>query len=318
MSVHDYFGRDIRLRHLRVLVAIDDQGQLTRAARVLHITQPALSKALGEIERAVGEPLFERSRRGMVPTRAGSALLRAARVTLSELERAGAELQGLRHSGDQSLAVGVMPTVAATVLAPAVVSMLARADAPAVHVVEGPTLQLLPQLAAGRLQVVLGAQVRAVLPEGIQGIELPEDPLVFIVAARHPLARKARPAWEDCVAFPWVLPPRGNNVRAVLEQRLRAQGMAMPSQVVEAQGVDVILALLDQADAISFVPARLAGALQQRGLAQMLGGGHAQSVGMSLTLSLFVLAGPVAPKVQVFIEAVREALKLPRVTRTWA
>lgn len=318
MSIHDYFGRDIRLRHLRVLVAIDDHGQLTRAAKALHITQPALSKALGEIERAVGEPLFERNLRGMVATRAGAAVLRAARTTLAELERAGAELQGLRQSGDQSLAVGVMPTVAMTLLAPALVSMLARADAPAVHVVDGPTLQLLPQLAAGRLHVVLGAQVRAVLPDGIQGIELPEDPLVFVVAARHPLARKARPSWEECVALPWVLPPRGNNVRAVLEQRLRAQGMALPKQVVEAQSVDVIVALLEQAGAASFVPARLAGELQQRGVAQMLGGGHAQRVGMALTLSLFVPAGPIAPKCQVFIEAVREAMNLQRVTRAWA
>ena len=317
MSINDYFGRDIRLRHLRVLVAIDDHGQLTRAARALHITQPALSKALGEIERAVGEPLFERSPRGVVATRAGSAMLRAARTTLAELARAGAELQGLRQSEDQTLAVGVMPTVAMTVLAPALVRMLSRANPPAVHVVDAPTLHLLPQLAAGRLHVVLGAQVRAVLPDGIQSIDLPEDPLVFIVAARHPLARKARPSWEECVAYPWVLPPRGNNVRAVLEQRLRSQDMSLPKQVVEAQSVDFILALLEQANAVSFVPARLAAELQQRGLAQLLGGGHAQRVGMALPLSLFVPAGAIAPKCEAFIEAVREALNLPRVTRAW-
>jgi len=318
MSISDYFGRDIRLRHLRVLVAIDDHGQLTRAAHALHITQPALSKALNEIERAIGEPLFDRTPQGLVATRAGAALLRAARNMLAELKRASGELQGLKQSEAQMMILGVMPTVAMTFVAEAVAHMTLRGSTTAFRVIDGPTLQLLPQLTAGRLHAVVGAQVRSSLHEGQQRIDLVEDPMVLLVAPGHPLARHARPTWDKCAAHPWVLPPQGNNVRTVLEQRLRTLGMELPQRVIEAQSVDFIVAILEQTNAITFVPARLASELQRRGRGKLLDGGHSQRIGIALPISLYLPESrPPAPWYDEFVAAVRDALALPPFTHAW-
>ncbi len=65
-------------------MAIGDAGQLSRVARLLHVTQSALSKALAKIERSIGEPAFERTGAGLVPNRRGATLIRAARAALAD------------------------------------------------------------------------------------------------------------------------------------------------------------------------------------------------------------------------------------------
>ena len=117
ISVRAYFGRDAKLRHLRLLVAIEDAGQLSKAAALLHITQPALSKALSEIERSIGHPLFDRGPRGLVPNTRGAALIRAARNVLGELDRVSVELRDLVDRPGRVLMVGAMPTAGLAFLA---------------------------------------------------------------------------------------------------------------------------------------------------------------------------------------------------------
>ena len=76
---------DLETRQLRMLVAIADEGTVTRAAAVLNVSQPALSHGLRSLERSVGVSLFARQPRGLVPTEAGDRLLRTARAVLREI-----------------------------------------------------------------------------------------------------------------------------------------------------------------------------------------------------------------------------------------
>jgi DNA-binding transcriptional LysR family regulator len=78
MSIHDYFKREVRIRHLRAVVEIEESILLTKAAERLNVSQPALSKTLAEIEASIGEALFDRSRAGLKPTAVGAAFIRAA------------------------------------------------------------------------------------------------------------------------------------------------------------------------------------------------------------------------------------------------
>src|SRR4051812_39724515 len=78
---------DLETRELRMLVAIADEGTVTRAATCLNVSQPALSHGLRVLERRVCISLFERQSRGLVPTEAGERLLRTARAVLREIER---------------------------------------------------------------------------------------------------------------------------------------------------------------------------------------------------------------------------------------
>jgi LysR family transcriptional regulator for metE and metH len=89
----------LEVRHLRVVEAISKEGGVSKAARRLHLTQPAVSHTLRSLERQLGARLFQRSSGGMVPTAAGARLLRAAAVVLDELEQAEQELVRERSGG---------------------------------------------------------------------------------------------------------------------------------------------------------------------------------------------------------------------------
>jgi DNA-binding transcriptional LysR family regulator len=81
------------LRQLTALVAVADAGSVTRAARLLHLVQPAVTRQIRSLEEELGVPLFDRTRQGMVPTTAGQALIGRARRALHELELARTEIR---------------------------------------------------------------------------------------------------------------------------------------------------------------------------------------------------------------------------------
>lgn len=99
------------LRHLRALVCIAETGSMTRAAEILHIVQPALSRQLKLLEEDVGAVLFERGRHGMSLTNEGQILLDYTRRALQELERARIEIQPNTQSIQGKVALGLLPSI---------------------------------------------------------------------------------------------------------------------------------------------------------------------------------------------------------------
>ena len=86
----------LEVRHLRMIEAIAREGGVTNAARRLHLTQPAVSHALRDLERKLGVKLFQRSPKGMIPTDNGERLLQTAAAVLDELQRAESHLAARR------------------------------------------------------------------------------------------------------------------------------------------------------------------------------------------------------------------------------
>jgi len=105
----DWFVRArLKLRHLQLLVALDEQRNLGRAAASLSVTQPAASKLLAEVETMLGTVLFERLPRGMEPNLYGEVLIRRARSVLIELEAAATELGAMRAGSTGRVTVGAV------------------------------------------------------------------------------------------------------------------------------------------------------------------------------------------------------------------
>lgn len=252
-----YIRRNLKLRHLQLLVAIDELRNIGRVAETLNITQPAVSKMLGEIERGLGVALFARTARGVSPTVYGASLIGHAREVLGRLDTARAELRDLMSGASGKVSVGALPAVAPALLPRSVALLKQRSAGTTVFVREGTQDVLLHELLQGNLDLVVGT-----LPDGrtphFEEKVLFEDRFLLVSGRRHPLARRARLAWADLRDYPWVLPPVGTLLREPLEAAFEEHGLAIPSNHVETLSVHVISGYLQLTDAVACIREEIA------------------------------------------------------------
>lgn len=226
----------LKVRHLRLLDLLAKHGTLHRAAAQLHISQPAATGMLNNIEALFGVPLFTRSRQGVALSNAGTELLGPVRTLLNEFEALRQRVEEA-HAGDsRTLRVGAVPHVFAWLL-PRVVEQLQEARNVALQVFDGPSSTLLDLLLAGKLDCVVGR----ITPEWLLGEvgrqvsfeRLYEEDMVFVAGAANPLLRKRRLGYRDLLTESWVLPTRASTTRRAFIEAFLRNGLTPPNPKVE-------------------------------------------------------------------------------------
>lgn len=244
--VSDPLVRRLRLRHLELLVALAEDRTMRAAAGRLHLSQPAISKMLLEAEAAFGAALFERSRRGVLPTAAGAAAVHRARVVLGELRHARREVEVLQHGASAVLRVGTFSVTAA--VPAAVVQLRHRLPGTAVQLHEGRVAELIRRLLEGDLDCVFGAVTTELLSNdllrGLQSELLLDDQLCVLAAEADTRWGRRRLRWADLRAEPWVAPPRDTLVRQAFMRAFLNEGLDPPEPVIETLSSVTIGALL--------------------------------------------------------------------------
>lgn len=223
----------LKLRHLEVFVEVARKMSVTQAAQALGMTQPAVTRALRELEEVCGKPLVERHGRGIRLSGYGELFRDHAGRSLALARDGVALLRGMGEADGPQVAIGALPTVTADLL-PDTLAQLRRDGAPGRFLVtSGDNQHLIDQLRRGELDVVVG---RMPAPETMAGVAF--DPLyrerVAVVVARdHPLAgREHLPdtAMED---YPVLMPSEGSIIRPFVERMFLEQGQPMPRFPVE-------------------------------------------------------------------------------------
>ncbi|MFA4775027.1 LysR substrate-binding domain-containing protein, partial [Xanthomonas perforans] len=201
-----FFEHRIKVRHLRVIEALDRQKSLLRASRVLNVTQPALTRALQEIEEIVGAPLFERHSRGVRPNAMGEVLVQTAHVVLGQLRRAQDTFEGLLQDDALTITVGALP-VAASGLLPAVLAALYRTEPTLrVRLLHGRTDELLPKLAGNEIDLVVGRLYPLARYDALIRKVLYQDPIALVARSDHPLFANGPVRVAEAVAYRQGLP----------------------------------------------------------------------------------------------------------------
>jgi DNA-binding transcriptional LysR family regulator len=308
-----YVRTSFKPRHLRLLVALDDIRHLGKVAASINVSQPAVSKTLGELERGLGLKLFERTARGVIPNAYGECLVRHARIMLSELAQARDELRGLASGSSGSIRVGVLATAAMELLPRAVASLKTRQPGIFVLVREGTVETLLPELWLGNLDFIVGR-----LPEGgsAQGLEektLMEEGVSLVTGRHHPLVRRKRLRWSDLERFPWVLPPVNTLLREPLERVFEDQGLALPANRIETLSVHVIRGYLHYTNAIAALASDVSRYYESLGLLAILPlelPKLVRPVGI-----IWNRQRPITPGTQALIECLENAARLARSRR---
>lgn len=231
----DYLVRRLRVRHLELLVALADAGTMRAAAARLHLSQPALSKMLGELEAGFGARLFERSPQGLSANLLGQAVVYRARVMLGELARGKDEVDALRTGAAGVLRLGTLSVTAA--IPRAVVQLRRRQPGARVQIQEGRVRDLIQRLLDGDLDCVFGAITPELLTSELLPLLKPEvlleDELCILCASAHPVARSRKLRWADLHAAAWVAPPRDTLVRQGLMTAFLNEGLEPPEPAVE-------------------------------------------------------------------------------------
>ena len=254
----------LKLRHLRAIDAVASHRSLVRASAAIGLSQPALSRSLQECETALGMKLFERHARGVTPTEAGEAVWTSARRILAEIGRLEEELDRQVSASDGVIALGALP-VAAVGLLPAVLAGL-KLSHPRLQVrlVQGRTEELLPLLAVGELDLIIGRLYTPAAPDGFRREILYDEPITVIGRAGHPIF--AQPAIEraDLIRHDLVLPTMTQRVGQEVERLLDALGV-MPAHCLRSSSVGFIRELLHTTDMLTICPRMMMGGDLRRG-----------------------------------------------------
>ncbi|MBF0394439.1 MAG: hydrogen peroxide-inducible genes activator [Alphaproteobacteria bacterium] len=220
------------LRQLRYLVALADHRHFGKAAESCFATQSTLSAGLQELETLLGAILVERTKRRVMPTPLGEEVVARARALLRGAEDLVEAVEMARQPLTGALRLGIIPTIAPYLL-PGVLPGL-RAAHPRLRLMlrEDLTMRLLDGLGGGALDAVLIA-----LPwpaEGLETLELAEDPFLFACAPDHPLAAKDSVTSADLAATELLLLEDGHCLR---EHALSA--CRLPSAAGRAMGTSL-------------------------------------------------------------------------------
>ncbi|WP_321893161.1 LysR substrate-binding domain-containing protein [Paraburkholderia tropica] len=236
---------------MHLLVAIDTYRNLTQVADVTHVTVPAVSKALAELEKGMGLTLFSRTAQGLMPTAYGECLIRHARDMLTILHQARDELKALSSGAEGKVHIGMLPASASVLLPQALSLLKQRSPGTNVVVIEGTTGSLLPELWQGRLDLVVGRLPPPDTLGSFEEKELLEDPVTLVTGRHHPLARKKNLKWADLHPYPWILPPPGSILRDPLERALEVNGVPLSNNYIETLSIHVVRAHLQVSDFIA-------------------------------------------------------------------
>ncbi|MGE0801181.1 MAG: LysR family transcriptional regulator [Lautropia sp.] len=233
----DHLLSRLRFRHLQLIVAIDETGSLSSASRVLSLTQPALSKALQEVEGMLGFRLFERGARGLEQTRQGRIVVAGARLLIEELGHLQREARAAGHGAVAMLRLGVSAFLAITHLPP-IIARLSRQDPPLlVSVHEDSVPKLFESLLGGSLDALLTVYnpevIAASVSKALRFERLFEEAYAVIAPATDRLTRLQRVTWDRLLGEPWVLTRKPSLARIFIEECFLRYGHTPPVPVCE-------------------------------------------------------------------------------------
>lgn len=300
-------GRRLRLRDLHILMSVAQCGSMGRAATDLAVSQPAISKAIADMEHTLGVRLLDRTPQGVEPTLYGHALLKWGTVVFDDLRQGVKEIEFLADPTAGEVRIG-SSEVGTAGLVPAVIDRLSRKHPRITFTVvqaQGVELQY-RELRDRNIDLILGRMLMPISDDDLDSEILFEDPLFVVAGSNSRWLRRRRIEAAELVAEPWCF-PRGAFVRSRLADAFRAKGLDVPRRVVSSNSIQLFTALL--------ATGRFFGMLS--GSMLRLSG---QRLGLkAVPVDLSIRSGPVgvitlksrtlSPVAQLFIDGTREVAK---------
>ena len=245
----------IKLRHLRIFIAVAGIGNMGRAAEVLAISQPVVSKAVAELEAMVGVQLVDRGPKGVTPTLYGEALVKRSVALFNDLRSSLIEIESLSDPNAGELRIGCSEVFSGSLL-PTIISTLSRSyPRLSIHVISGDLLTMLNRdLRVRNIELMIGRVSEEDLGDDTDTEILFQDRLEVVAGGKNPLARRESNRPSDFKSASWCLPPPETNPGKFYLDWFRVQGMDYPTNRVTALSLQLQFGLLSASNFLTLLP----------------------------------------------------------------
>lgn len=232
----------MELRQLRYFVAIVDHGSLSRAARVLHIVQPALTQQLQQLEEELGTMLLHRSAQGMQATDAGKIFYEHAQAILKQVSDARSAVAQSTDKPSGTVALGIPQSVSGALAFPLLTAVRAAYPDIVFQLTEELTGNLTEQLRSGRLNLAIlfdDGQLHSFIAK-----PLVEEQMMYITRSDSQFACQRKTiTLEKALRAPLILPSIQHGVRPRIEYVVRQQGLRI-DQVIDITSIAILKSAL--------------------------------------------------------------------------
>ena len=229
--------RRLKLRDMRVLLSVVQAGSMRKAAERLATSQPAISRAISDLENALGVRLLDRIPNGVVPTQYGHALLQRGIAIFDELRQGVKDIEFLTDPASGELRIGCSEYAAGGPVLAVIDRLTRKYPRMIFEVVTGPILPLYRELTERRIELVLTRNVDLADPKHMTIENLFDDDIVAAAATQNPWTRRRRIELAELANEPWALPAPDTGIGAFAIEAFRACGLGPPRPTVVTYSV---------------------------------------------------------------------------------
>lgn len=244
--------RHLKMSELRVFMAVLTHRNFHKAAAVVNLSQPAVTKSIAGLEQTLNVKLFERHANGVEPTSYGLSFAPRAMAIFEELRRAAQDLSTLSSGATGELRIGTVPMPAIPFLPIAIKNLVSIHPKCLVSVVEAREAELLERLRKGGIELAILRLSLLKIDADMLVDALFDERLCVMVARDHPLLSREALSWDELLQQAWVLPPPDCIFYTYVANTLAELGLAMPRCQVEAYSVQVQVGMVTYGGTLSF------------------------------------------------------------------
>ncbi len=241
----------INLDRLRIFQAVAEARSFTRAAEVVHLTQPGISKHIKQMEEYYGTPLFDRLGKKVALTQAGEILSEATEEIMASATAAEQRIEELKGLHGGKLVLGASFALGIYVLPSVLAAFRKRYPAVEVTVDISLSAKIMAKILANKLELGLVSQ-EAHDPR-LFARQFMTDELIAVVPSNHPWANRKRIRPQELMKETFIVAARGAGVRAAVEERLKEKGIVL-TKVIDFGNVEGVKRAVEAGLGISIQP----------------------------------------------------------------
>ena len=304
MEWDDPTARRLNTRELRIFLAVAHSRSMAKAAKTVGTSQPAISKAIADMEHSLGVRLLDRSPQGVEPTQYGRALIKCGIAVFNELNQGINEIGFLADPTAGELRIGCPDAFAAGMVQVVIDRLLRKHPRITFHI---ETTALYRELRERNVELVINRMPGLVAEEDFDAEVLYEDSVVIVAGANSPWARRRKVQLADLVNESWVMPKSDSPLWPSLIKAFHASGLKPPRAAVTVSSFHVRISLLATGRFLSIRPGST---LRFQGKAPLLKALPVELPTNQEPVAIITLKNrTLSPVARLFIEHAREVAK---------